>query len=82
MKQIITIVLLLITAMASAQAIQCKGKTKAGQPCKSIMVSKQTGYCRMHNPAAKHCPFVKKGGKQCGMVTDGSLCRFHNIQTK
>lgn len=78
MKHTITLVLLLITAGVSAQRITCKGTTKSGQPCKSIMVSKETGYCRSHNPAAKHCPFVKKDGSHCKMVTDGSICRFHN----
>jgi hypothetical protein len=57
--------------------LPCKGITKAGTPCKSVIVSK-AGYCRIHNPDAKHCPHVVKG-KQCGMITDGSKCRFHKV---
>ncbi len=73
MKAILSIAFVLLYLNVSAN--NCKGTTKAGQPCKSTFVAK-TGYCRMHNPNAKHCPHVKDG-KQCGMVTDGSRCRFH-----
>lgn len=54
----------------------CKGVTKDNKPCKAVIVNK-SGYCGQHDPKAKHCPHVKADGKQCGMVTDGSLCRFH-----
>jgi hypothetical protein len=80
MKKVLTaIAVTLVSIAASAQSAHCKGITKTGQPCHSIMVNKATGYCRMHDPAALHCSFIKKDGTQCKMVIKQgeSLCRFH-----
>lgn len=54
----------------------CKGVTKKGDPCKSVIVNKE-GYCRLHDPSAKRCPHVSDKGKPCGNITGGKLCRFH-----
>lgn len=71
----LTIIALLLSLSATATE-KCKGTAKSGKPCQSTFVSKQ-GYCRAHDPASKHCPHIKADKSQCGMITDGSLCRFH-----
>jgi hypothetical protein len=78
-KIIILAAALLISAAVNAQRITCKGTTKAGQPCQSTIVSKATGYCRAHDPAALRCGFIKPDGQPCKMVVSlkGELCRFH-----
>ena len=72
------ILLLLSATTAHAEPIKCKGTRADNQPCKSTIVSKQTGYCNAHNPSAKHCTFVKKDGQRCRVVVKTELCRFHS----
>jgi len=79
MKKSIVLLAFSVLSLASVAAIvPCKGKTKAGQPCKSVMVSKATGYCHSHSPNSVKCgAATAKGG--CAMIVkvSGSKCRFH-----
>jgi hypothetical protein len=56
----------------------CKAIKKDGTRCKSTIVL-ASGYCRAHDPNAKHCAFIKKDKTQCKMVVkdDEKFCRFH-----
>jgi hypothetical protein len=78
MKKALLITALLFSITLTAQEKKCKGTTKAGQPCKSIMVSK-SGYCRAHDPNAIHCAGTTASGKPCGMIvkSKGEKCRIH-----
>ena len=54
MKKFFFIAALFLSVSATAQP-PCKGTTKAGQPCKSIIVNKESGYCNAHNPNRAKC---------------------------
>lgn len=62
--------------------VQCKGKTKTDQPCRSIIVNKETGYCNAHNPNRAKCEAKNSKGGQCGMppLKGEHLCRVHNVK--
>lgn len=78
MKKFIALLIILLPLFSLAgEPVHCKGVTKAGQPCKSIMVNKTTGYCRAHDPNAHRCGAPTTSGKPCQMVTKEGLCRFH-----
>lgn len=78
MKKLLFISALALSIGAMAQNKPCKGTTKAGNPCKSVMVSK-TGFCRSHDPNAIKCAAINASGKPCGMTVkvNGEKCRFH-----
>ena len=80
MKKLLFGLMLLVTVSANAQTTpQCKGKTKSGVACKSVIVSKETGYCNAHNPNRVKCTGKTTSGKPCQMVVlkDQKVCRFH-----
>lgn len=81
MKKILVIIMLLAAGAVSAQERPtCKGKTKSGNACKSVIVSKKTGYCNAHDPNREKCSAKNSTGKPCGMVPlkNSDKCRFHN----
>jgi hypothetical protein len=79
-----TVIFSLLMSLSLASFAQdkpaCKGTTKKGQPCKSVIVSKKTGYCNSHNPNAVKCSSLTSSKKPCGMTVKaaGLKCRFHN----
>lgn len=79
MKKLLFGLMLLATVSANAQTVPCKGKTKSGVACKSVIVSKETGYCNAHNPNRVKCTGKTTSGKPCQMVVlkDQTVCRFH-----
>lgn len=78
LKKFIALLIIMLPLFALAgEPVKCKGTTKAGAPCKSIMVNKATGYCRAHDPSAHRCGAPTSTGKPCQMVTKEGLCRFH-----
>lgn len=79
MKQILLALILLVTVSGFAQTTPCKGKSKSGKPCRSVIVSKETGYCNAHNPNRVKCTGKTTTGKPCQMVClkDQTVCRFH-----
>ena len=79
MKQLIIAVCLLLSTASIAQPPHCKGITKAGNPCKSTIVKKSTGYCNAHDPSRAKCGGTTKAGKPCGQMPmkGQSYCRFH-----
>jgi hypothetical protein len=81
MKNLFFIAALFVSLYATAQP-PCKGTTKAGQPCKSIIVNKETGYCNAHNPNRLKCEAKNSKGEQCGMppIKGEHLCRVHNVK--
>lgn len=81
-KQILLALMLLVTVSGFAQTStpnMCKGKTKVGTPCRSVIVSKETGYCNAHNPSRVKCKGKTTSGKPCQMVClkDQAVCRLH-----
>lgn len=71
------IALLLTGLVASAQTIPCKGKTKAGLPCKSKFVSKESGYCHAHDPNKTELTEQQKRAKKlakCIQKSNYSSC--------
>lgn len=82
MRKIITAVLLLVAVSSYAQTTPCKGKTKSGKACSSVIVSKQTGYCNAHNPNRVKCTGKTTSGKPCQMVVlkESNVCRFHAVK--
>ena len=81
MKKFFFIAALFLSVSATAQP-PCKGTTKAGQPCKSIIISKETGYCNAHNPNRAKCESRNAKGGQCGMppLKGQHFCRMHNAK--
>ena len=82
MKQHLLLVLMLLVTAGFAQTTPnvCKGKTKGeGKPCRSVIVSKETGYCNAHNPNRVKCSGKTTSGKPCQMVClkNQAVCRFH-----
>lgn len=61
------------------QPLKCKGTTKSGKACTSVIVSKKTGFCNAHNPDRAKCSAKNVKGEACGMVPlkDSSVCRIH-----
>ena len=81
MKHLLLLLTVITLSISSyAQRTPCKGTTKAGKPCKSIIVDSKTGYCNAHNPNRVHCSGKTKAGKPCMMVVgkDSSTCRLHS----
>jgi len=81
MKKFFFIAALFLSISATAQPL-CKGTTKAGQPCKSIIVNKESGYCNAHNPNRAKCESKNAKGGQCGMppLKGQHYCRMHNAK--
>jgi hypothetical protein len=82
MKQLALIICTLLTVTMYGQTDQpltCKGTTKSGKPCTSVIVSKKTGFCNAHNPNRPKCSAKNVKGEPCGMVPlkDTNLCRMH-----
>jgi len=78
-KNILLALMLLVTVSGFAQTAPCKGKTKSGTTCKSVIVDKKTGYCNAHNPNRVKCTGKTTSGKPCQIVClkDKTVCRFH-----
>lgn len=66
----------MLISLSAFATEKCKGTKANGEKCQGVILMKN-GYCKAHDPNAKHCPKIKKDGKQCKMVTDGTMCRFH-----
>ena len=81
MKNLLFIAALFLSVTATAQP-PCKGTTKAGQPCKSIIVNKESGYCNAHNPSRAKCESKNAKGGQCGMppLKGQHYCRMHSAK--
>jgi hypothetical protein len=80
MKHLLLLLTVITLSISSyAKPTPCKGTTKAGVACKSIIVDSKTGYCNAHNPNRVHCSGKTKAGKACMMtVSKGSTtCRLH-----
>lgn len=79
-RMIVSILLLAVSAVAQVPK-HCAGLTKKGEPCKSTFVVKGTEYCRLHQPSAIHCAFIKPDGTTCKMIVklSGEMCRFHKV---
>lgn len=78
MKKLFTIISLFVVMTAQAQTVdKCKALTKAGKPCRNTAVI--NGYCRLHNPLAFRCGYLKADKKPCmnRVKTEGDRCRFH-----
>lgn len=75
-------ILLLLVALSLNNQTPCKGTTKTGKPCQSVIVSKETGYCNAHDPNREKCHSLNAQGKPCGMIPlkDGQFCRVHNLK--
>jgi hypothetical protein len=89
MKKLLSLVVLVMFSLTTViaqdkpdQRLQCKGKTKAGDACKSTIVSKKTGYCNAHDPNRPHCTGKNSKGEPCGMIVSKgkTTCRFHSVQ--
>ncbi len=77
MKKITLITaMLLVAGIAGAQGI-CHAKTLKGQQCTRKAI--ENGYCKQHNPSAKHCTGITKTGQQChNLPSKGStFCHIH-----
>lgn len=81
-KTIMISVLMLVASVSYAQTTPCKGKTKSGAACKSVIVSKSTGFCNAHNPNRTKCAGKTTAGKPCQMVClkDTNVCRMHAVK--
>lgn len=84
MKHLLLAVTMLITLAVSAQTTPCKGKTKSGRACTAIIVSKETGYCNVHNPNRAKCSALNTRGEHCGVapLKGTTLCRIHTGKGK
>jgi hypothetical protein len=83
MKKLVVILLFVLSTVLSAVAgdpIKCKGTTKKGEPCKSTIVSKKTGYCNAHDPNKPHCKAKNSKGEPCGVAPEknAEYCRHHS----
>lgn len=81
MKKLFSLLLVVSFSLSSYSQTKtpCKGKTKAGAACKSVMVNKATGYCFSHDPITAKCGTLTTSGKPCQVPVKvkGSKCRFH-----
>lgn len=80
MKHLLLLLTICTLSISSYAGTPCKGTTKAGKPCKSIIVDSKTGYCNAHNPNRVHCSAKTKAGNQCKMTVgkDSTVCRIHS----
>jgi len=71
----------MLSGMIASAQDHCKGVTKKGEPCKSV-IGLKNGYCRVHDPATPRCGAKTAAGKPCRMPVDklGDRCRFHKGQ--
>lgn len=78
MKHLILLSSFLLIAALSFGQTRCKGIKADGTQCKMTKVN-AAGYCRFHDPNARHCSFIKKNGERCKMVIkEGeTYCSFH-----
>lgn len=69
---------MLTTLIASGQESKCKGTTKKGEPCHSVIGIKD-GYCEAHNPNVIRCGANTSQKKPCRnkVAKVGDKCRFH-----
>jgi len=79
MKQLLLILSVVFISLSALANTPCKGVTKAGKPCKSVIVDAKTGYCNAHNPNKVHCTGKTANGKPCNMsvMKGATACRFH-----
>jgi hypothetical protein len=79
MKHLLLLLTIITLSISSYASTPCKGTTKTGKPCKSIIVDSKTGYCNAHNPNRVHCSGKTKAGKNCMMVVlkGSTVCRLH-----
>lgn len=82
MKKIALMSLFVLSVVFSAVAgdpIKCKGTTKKGEPCRSTIVSKKTGFCNAHDPNREHCKAKNSKGQACGVAPNkgSEYCRHH-----
>lgn len=80
MKQLALIICTLLTVVVYGQTeLRCKGVTKSGKPCTSVIVNKKTGFCNAHNPNRPKCSAKNVKGEPCGMlpIKGTILCRMH-----
>jgi RNA polymerase subunit RPABC4/transcription elongation factor Spt4 len=79
MKHLLLLLTIITLSISSYASTPCKGTTKAGVACKSIIVDSKTGYCNAHNPNRVHCSGKTKAGKNCMMVVlkGSTVCRLH-----
>ena len=81
---VVIFICLCIALTAEAQTSKsCSGVTVKGTACMSIMIVKGTEFCRLHQPDAEHCKFIKRDKSQCKMVIKkgATYCRFHQNKT-
>jgi hypothetical protein len=82
MKKLVLFFMILFSAFSSmaGDPIKCKGTTKKGEPCKSTIVSKATGFCNAHDPNKPHCKAKNSKGEQCGVAPEknAEYCRHHS----
>lgn len=82
MKKLVLFFMILFSAFSvlAGDPIKCKGTTKKGEPCKSTIVSKKTGFCNAHDPAKSHCKAKNSKGEQCGVAPEKNTeyCRHHS----
>lgn len=81
MKKVLLMVLILVITLGGYAQTRpvCKGVTTKKQACKSTIVL-PSGYCRVHNPNAVYCGFIKKDKKPCKMVvtSPNQRCKHHS----
>lgn len=81
MNKFIGIVLLVLSSISvlAGDPIKCKGKTKAGEECRSTIVSKSTGYCHSHDPNRAKCKSKNSKNQPCGVapIKGQEFCRHH-----
>ena len=90
MKNILSILLVLLISMVSADAVaqsQCKATTKKGTQCSRQ--AKRDGLCTQHwnikyRPAAERCQATTRAGKQCNRkkLPGSSYCWQHGESSK
>jgi hypothetical protein len=75
--RLLNIILLAVFIAGSSfqdETPKCKGIKKDGTACRSVIVSKKTGYCNAHDPNKPKC-----AKETCRMKVKekGQYCRFH-----
>lgn len=80
MKQLLKSLLfsfILLISINTYSAEPCKGTTKKKEQCKKSATVGE--YCRLHDPNALKCSFIKKNKERCAMVVSkkDELCHHH-----
>lgn len=79
MKKLVLILSVVFISLSALANTPCKGVTKAGKPCASVIVDSKTGYCNAHNPNRVKCTGITTAGKPCNMIVmkESKTCRIH-----